>query len=535
MARRIDSRLILSGKLIAETPISVGGMGGNVDADLALAVNGQGQFYIPGTSLAGPLRAWLCARVGKKAVESLWGYQEGDKGHASFILVEDGLVHNKSNQPLDVSASEIRDGVGIDRYSGAAADKAKYNRQILPRGSRIDFKMTVELEWQDDQDKGKAESENKARIEKTKSLMAALWQALQDGEVRFGAGKTRGLGRIKLEPGECYEQNLLKRDGLLALLRNEKQPIDWQIESDNKVPLTKQSRLTFTIDWKPVGPLMVKADADGLAVDMLPLVSAVDDELALVLPGSSIKGAFRNQAERIVRTVKPETKGEKEQPAIAETLFHQQIEVELIQDLFGAAGKAGNDDDKAKWLPGLGALAIDDCYATPRLKQGQWSSIEGATDEASLRKALDDTSLKSAQQAFHVAIDRWLGGAADNMLYTVLEPHGVEWEPIRLTLDLARLPQDKRDAAIACTLLTLRDFVAGRIPLGFGTNRGLGAVEVSGINLEPAEFTINNQPAKLTLSIQNQKLVISGDALKPLNDAWQKWLEPATTEEKEAA
>jgi CRISPR/Cas system CSM-associated protein Csm3 (group 7 of RAMP superfamily) len=527
MARKIDSRLILSGKLIAKTPISVGGVGGNVDADLALAVNGQGQFYIPGTSLAGPLRAWLCARVEKQAVASLWGYQEKDEGHASFVLVEDGLVCGKDGKPLDIASSEIRDGVGIDRYSGAASDKAKYNRQILPRGSRIDFKMTVEFEWQDDKDKGKAESENKARIEKTKSLINALRQALQHGEIRFGASKTRGLGRVKLEAGECYEQKLLKRDGLLALLRGEKTPVDWKIEEANRASFSKQSRLIFDIYWKPIGPLMVKAEADGIAVDMLPLVSAVDDQLALVLPGSSIKGAFRNQAERIVRTVRPSV------PEQFPTKFHDQIEVELIQDLFGAAGKAKKDDDQALWLPGLGALAVDDCYAEHQIERDEWSAIESATDEKTLREALDGTSLKTAQQAFHVAIDRWLGGAADNMLYTVLEPHGITWEPIRLKLDLARLPQDKQYAAIACTLLVLRDFVAGRIPLGFGTNRGMGAVAVTKIEVKPEG--LDETLAKLVLSVKDQKLTISGDALKLLNDAWQKWLKPDTTEEKEAA
>lgn len=520
MARKVDSRLILSGELVAETPLSVCGMGGNVDADLALAVNGQGKFYLPGTSLAGPLRAWLCARAGKNAVASLWGYQDGDKGHASFVLVEDGWVLDKNNNPLDVGQAEIRDGVGIDRYSGAAADGAKYNRQILPRGSRINLKLTVEL--------------TKEMQSEVEPLLAELWRALKNGEIRFGASKTRGLGRVVLQEGQTRKQEFSSRAGLLNILKGAPAPLELKLPEKSQYP---QSCLTFMIHWQPVGPLMVKAEADGIAVDMLPLVSAVDDKLTLTLPGSSIKGAFRNQAERIARTLKGWS-------ANPDDDFHQQIEVDFIREVFGEAGKPKQEkDDTATWLPGLSALSVDDCYALPayQVDANQWSKIEGATDEVGLRAALDATPLKTAQQAFHVAIDRWLGGAADNMLYTVLEPHGIAWEPIRLKLDLARLPEDKHDtvvdkraAAVACTLLVLRDFVAGRIPLGFGTNRGMGAIEVTQIEVLP-EPEKRETLASLTLNLKDHKLIIGDDTLRDdLNRKWKKWLEQSA-ENKEAA
>lgn len=517
MARKVDSRLILSGKLVAETPLSVGGMGGNVDADLALAINGQGKFYIPGTSLAGPLRAWLCARVkpeDKEKVEQLWGFQrkkkgkDEDEGQASFVLVEDGLVLDKNGNPLDLGSSEIRDGVGIDRYSGAAADKAKYNRQILPRGSRIDLKLTVELT-----EKMQPEVE---------PLLAELWRALKKGEIRFGASKTRGLGRVVLREEQTRKQEISSRAGLLNILKGASDPFDLKIPEKSQY---MQPRLTIQIHWQPVGPLMVKADADGIAVDMLPLISAVDDKLALTLPGSSIKGAFRHQAERIVRTLKGWS-------ANPDDKFHQQIEVDLIREVFGEAGKPKQEkDDTAKWLPGLGALSIDDCYALPayQMDADQWSKIEGATDEAGLRTALDATPLKTAQQAFHVAIDRWLGSAADGFLYSVLEPHGVAWEPIRLSLDLSRLPKDKQQCAVMLLLLVLRDFVAGRIPLGFGTNRGMGAVEVTSIIL--AGEDCESLPWLTGLAgerLSDGKLSVPEQTRRELNTAWQGWIKQQT-------
>ncbi len=65
-----------------------------------------------------------------------WGFQDGDQGHASYVVVED--------MPVVAAAAvvvEVRDGVGIDRESGAAAEGIKYDRAILPRGTKLAFAL----------------------------------------------------------------------------------------------------------------------------------------------------------------------------------------------------------------------------------------------------------------------------------------------------------------------------------------------------------------------------------------------------------
>jgi RAMP superfamily len=130
MARRIRSRLKINGILITQSPIHVGGMDGNPQVDLALASNGQGQYYIPGTSLAGAFRAWMEMSSNDKndnKLKNLWGFQEenGRSGHASFVLIEDATIQGR--------VAEIRDGVGINRMWGTAAEQVKYDRAILPK------------------------------------------------------------------------------------------------------------------------------------------------------------------------------------------------------------------------------------------------------------------------------------------------------------------------------------------------------------------------------------------------------------------
>ena len=62
MARPLAGRLVVTGALRAESPLHVGGFEDDVLIDLPLARDGLDRLYIPGTSLAGPIRDWFRRR-----------------------------------------------------------------------------------------------------------------------------------------------------------------------------------------------------------------------------------------------------------------------------------------------------------------------------------------------------------------------------------------------------------------------------------------------------------------------------------------
>ena len=288
MARNIHSRLRLTGVLVTQSPLHVGGYGDDVDTDMPLARDGAGRLYVPGTSVAGALREHAVRLFGDKIVDSLWGSPHDDDGRASFVMIDDVGITNSEQVIV-----EVRDGVGIDRRWGSAAEHIKYDRAILPRGTQMTLNLTVDVECSDKQ------------VEAL-SMVAALKESLENGRIRLGASKTRGLGRVYLEQGKISKQIFCTRQGMLDRLRN---PAGVPVEESSVIQARTSSqmrscpRLTITIKWKPVGPLMVKAGFDGIAADMLPLTSGIDGQIAMVIPGSSIKGALRSQAERIVRTL----------------------------------------------------------------------------------------------------------------------------------------------------------------------------------------------------------------------------------------
>ncbi|MFQ3616763.1 MAG: RAMP superfamily CRISPR-associated protein [Cyanobacteriota bacterium] len=534
MARKIDARYIITGTLIAESPLHIGGVNNDPTVDLTLAVNGAGDYYIPGTSLAGALRGWMEELEGdSQVIAMLWGLRLGqngrtqsDDGHASWILVEDAVIEG------DVQA-ELRDGVGIDRFCGSAAEYIKFDRAILPKGSKLKLHITVDRVMESKL------ALNDAEWALVCQLWAGLLRSLQESELSLGAAKTRGLGVVRLEDVQIKEQIFNSPAGILALLEGESGNSSI-FDLEASTPRKARPTLAVTINWEPVSPLMVKAEREGIAVDMLPLVSSTGDQVAFVLPGSSIKGALRTQAERIVRTVRPEfNDAAATKPADSKKAFLQQVEVPLIENLFGKAAKTENKQQ----LGNMGALAIADCYADHKISVQQWERVQTAKESSELLQALKDARLHDVQQAFYVAIDRWTGGAADQFLYSTLEPMGVQWQPIALRLNLSRLQgADLQKQGVALLLLVLRDLVQGRIPLGYGVNRGMGAIAIksisfsaSGTNLLGEIQALHNVTLKVApdqsqtyLTAQHLAQISS---LADLNDAWKAWIESTIPQE----
>jgi CRISPR/Cas system CSM-associated protein Csm3 (group 7 of RAMP superfamily) len=508
MARDISSRLRLCGTLVAQSPLHVGGLGEDVDTDLPLARDGAGQLYIPGTSLAGALRELAEQMFGESAVDRLWGYQHEDRGHASYVLVEDAVIANG-----DAVIVEIHDHIGIDREYGAAAEHIKYDRAILPRGTRLPLCLTVEVAMSDGRNQALA-------------MLASLQQAMEAGAVRLGAAKTRGLGHVKLVDAQLTEQVFGTRQGILDSLTQANGAVvpPEEIEAARQDhPLQKRPRLTMRIDWKPVGPLMVKAGFDGVAADMLPLVNGWDGKVSLVLPGSSIKGAFRFHAERIVRTVLGQQDPDWRR-AKGRQKFLDAVDVQLINELFGRRGEKVDPHHQRSWLPGLGALGVMDCYGKQHLTGDQWQAIQSAANDRALQRALNDAGLQFWSQAYHVAIDRWLGSAAESMLYTVLEPHGTTWEPLNLELNLLRLPSELQLPALALLLLVMRDLANDRLPLGFATHRGMGTVCVENVDIRGVDLPASLQ-GFTALTLQNGRISdVPADLRRDLNSAWQLWI-----------
>ncbi|MFG3384011.1 RAMP superfamily CRISPR-associated protein [Streptomyces sp. NPDC047999] len=539
-------RLRVAGWLRTLSPLHVGGAGQDPNAPLAVAVDGQERLSVPGSSLAGALRSLMHADPAggdgprDEAANLWWGWAQegGQDGTVSRVVVRDALLtagpdldaDGLPNSPLDPARLELRTSVGIDRRHGTAAQGFLFTRTVVPRGAWLRLELDVHSTT------GSAGQD--------RAHLARLLGLLADGHLRLGAAVTRGLGRTRLAVEDTFvcEERLDTPQGLFAALRGDgprQTAAQWRTAHGQTAAVPAGRRIAVQVRWRPAAPVMVRSGTDGLVVDTLPLATAVtDDAVALVLPGTALKGALRSRAERIERTARgsdaPGGDGREEGAA-----FRAQLDqLPAVRALFGSAPRSRGDDDR-----GRGALLVDDCHTETTIPAELWDQAHQADADRPPAQApgaavppgggtstLERLREHGLERADHVAIDRWTGGAAEGLLYSVLEPHGLRWEPITLTLDLRRLTTAGTgdtavdDAAFALLLLVLRELKAGRLPLGGATNRGMGDVTVEQILLTLPDSDSEGEgggPVELDAFLR-------GERARHLTRAWCAYLDGTT-------
>lgn len=147
------------------------------DADLLR--DGNGNVFVPGSSLAGAMRAYIRK---EKNEPCLLGYTKKEKngqdtGKMSALFISD-LTFDE--QPL----SGVRDGVELTAQKTAKTE-SKYDMEILEAGSRAHFFLELTVREQD----------NEAEMQQE---IAKIFYGIKEGEIRLGGKKTRGFGKFEI-------------------------------------------------------------------------------------------------------------------------------------------------------------------------------------------------------------------------------------------------------------------------------------------------------------------------------------------------
>jgi CRISPR/Cas system CSM-associated protein Csm3 (group 7 of RAMP superfamily) len=435
-----DVRIEYTLTLRARTALHLGAATGDLVADLALARDGFGRCYVPGTSWGGVLRH-LAQRIFENDVDvdidDVFGRppKGKDAGHASRVFVDD--------TPIDGARVELRTGVGIDRVTGAAADRIRYDREVLPPGSTVTLRLRYEGPDDD-----------------SATVLGFLVAAVRCDGIRVGAGTRRGLGLLSCEAAQERRVDLRSRQALLDEIAGE-------LSATPVEPMTGGlETLRIRLGWHPTRPVVVGGSAPGEKADLVPLLTRSADGAGLVpvLPGSAVKGVLRGTAERILRTVLDGLAPPGSD--FVAGLDGDARAAPVLEALFGSRNRAG-------------AVAVPDIVAdVAPVPTEQWAGyLAGAGSPPAW-----------GSERTHVAIDRWTGGAADQQLFTVQETTGVRWPALAVELDLGflglTLPERQRRAAVVLLGLAVAALIEGTAGLGGGTTRGLGEIEVTSLDVD---------------------------------------------------
>ena len=457
-------RLYARGKWKLDSVAHFGGDETGIE-DMSLLRDENENPFIPGASIAGAARSFL-------ARQSLpWSnYADSKNGLANepagLKRVFGGGEKADSNKPGTMSALiisdaacvpkqvkiSIRDGIRVEAQSGTAADKAKFDIEVLERGTEFELSMQCVIRRADEEDKGYDLTE----------WFLALLHAFQQGEVRLGARTRRGYGKGRVATWEIRDLRMYCPQDVMAWLRNDA----WTRPESALVPrsLKSDQRRYFHIeaDFKLHTSLLIRSSSeDPKAPDMVHLHSNGEP----VVPGTSFAGAFRHRAALIANAL-GWCKKDGDKDAVCEMFgpVHEQK-------------RSGTQQETDQVNP---EENIQRVYSEERDEMQQkdlWAS----------RVWIEERLVKNveAQWQDRVAIDRFTGGSLQSALFNEkpvypLRPDNYVAEKSRIHIQLRLTLEEPEDAEIGLLLLTLRDFWHGHAALGGETSNGRGTLK--GVN-----------------------------------------------------
>ncbi len=427
-------------RLVVETvtPLHIGGPTDD-QLDAPVVRNAFGQWFVPGSSLAGVLRAATRGLHGIDRANVVFGTIVGEAAASSEVCISDGelldfdgksaLQKVMAGVPVDlptdmrVVEDHVRLQTDLDESPGTAADGGKFDLEVVPVGARFAF----EVECEDRTGDGLAPT----------TLEHAI-RALMDGDIHLGGDNAAGLGRVVARHHQTRRFDLSSADDVLAyasLGSDPSEPLPGGTSLDARPPVETRREADLhgriQIEFESSGPLLVGGaqsplgddrsaadlvfnrqpviDMDGRTIRMLPLI-----------PGSSLRGLMRS---RVIRAL------------VASGLERATIERE-IATLFGSA--SGSSGER-------GRLRVEGCV-------------------------LEDHPGTLIQ---HVAIDRLTGGSLKAALYSEA-PIWVDGLTVRAAISLDGVTP-RQLALLAHAIWDVHD---GTAPLGGGTRRGNGRLRI---------------------------------------------------------
>ena len=284
------------------------GSGEQEQTDSDVIVGADGRPFIPGSALAGALRAYSreleCKKDWNKESDWLFGAPKGvgpgtDLDRQSRIFCYDTF--------LEHAETGIRDGIKLGEHKTPIL-KSKYEIQMIERNAG--FRMRIEIiEREDCLD----EKKDIQKLWKEEQSWIRGWvQGFNAGELRIGAKSRRGFGKLEIEKVRVMKFHMAQREEYLAWL-------DWNWDNEEAFEYAEcmdigddaegmeKSRTEQVLEVPLSIPytLLVRTYSTAFAKkgrlpDYEQLTVGEKGEQA-VIPGSSLAGAFRSHIAKIVK------------------------------------------------------------------------------------------------------------------------------------------------------------------------------------------------------------------------------------------
>lgn len=418
-------KVIYKARLQLTTPLMIGS-GNNDNSDSDVIIDSRGKPFIPATTFIGVIRNAFI----KEKLEDLFGTaayydEENDEelGTQSQIIVDDLYIDYK--EPIKNLCTSIRDGIAIDAKNQTVIEKHKYDYEIVEPGAV--FCLHIEFA---------------KYLEKEKIFLKTLQHLLQNQQLSFGAKTNNGFGKLKLTESKLYRYDLTNKDHVWHWIKRETPDSLNIIDKDEfkKIEQLKLNQKFFTIKFiaNLQNNIIIRdyrhdnddADSVHLKSNGKPVIS-----------GSSLKGAIRSRALRIVNTIG------KEKSIIDKLFGYDPVETKNISEK--------KESDK---------------------------KISGQTEEKLIKGrlqvnevAIKDKKTYNEEVQQRIKIDRFTGGTIDGALFNSRPVFRKGEEKNNLIFEFKIKNPEPHEKGLL--LLVLKDLWTGDLPIGGEKNVGRGRLE----------------------------------------------------------
>jgi CRISPR/Cas system CSM-associated protein Csm3 (group 7 of RAMP superfamily) len=448
----VNGKLVLTGKLKLLSPLLIGS-GNNDSTDIDVILDGGGKPFITFTSFIGALKHHLKNNydgVTDDDINNLFGFAENDNAKGSSIRGTDFFL---SNSPEKILAT--RDGIKINLSTGIVKDKAKYDYQVVEKGSEFDFNLEASYPVLTQDNDSTIELVSKNTILTYFATIVELLKIKDESSetgLRIGAKTNNGLGKVILRDEKLFDYDFSKPAHIIKWLkREEPEPLSLPTESF----IRKHDDLIIDAYLNLKTSLIQRSYNDEPS---MPDASHIQSNGEDILAGSGTKGAVIARAKRIVNTIWKE-----------------------------------DDKNKKVFLDSL----LGDVDETGETKR----AIKG-------KLMIEERKLPAYTAELHarIKIDRFTGGTINSALFDSM--------PLFNTKEIRELPEtdlkekytrltirikDCTEAEAGLMLLVLKDLWTG--DLAIGGEKGIGRGVFEG-KLATVKFR-NEEPVKLNIGLDN--------------------------------
>ncbi len=393
--------------------------------------------FIQASGISGVFRDYYTRANTKEQAEKLFGssrQSDEDGGSGSRIRFTDGTFP-KENAGVKV---ELRPRVAINPESGSVAKEKdgeaghKFETEYIGAGAKFEFCVYL----YDDS---------------FREALEDVFAATNSGAVQFGGQKSNGCGYVRIDGLKRKVFDMTDEED--RRLWAGEDTLEDRFYEDCLSTLKKGSYLANAYDicvtGRTEGTLLVRSAVvgegrkDGEEIpDSENMRNANKD---YIIPGSSLKGAVRNQMEKIVSYLK--------QKGVCTG--------DLIKEAFGSTGSKDSDGMS-------GNLRFHDAVVGKKGENKKYIESQAPQDAP-----------KASNTVFshRIHIDKFTGGVMYGALFSERSVSG------QVCLRISVLDKNNPDRTCGVLLMALRDLAIGAMNLGSGYNVGRGFIDVDKISI----------------------------------------------------